>query len=193
MSSCLARFRFPEERRVAPHLNRSSASRHEPRTMSWPRMSRALSARRGVADHPARAIGSPHRTENILGALRPPGVRRHDRRSSPAPRALRVRRDELSMRRHRAESTTRPSGRALVGRTMRWPLVLAADPRCAGIAVVRVPPPASNVAWQLPSTAALSVPRYVVAAEGSRGGINAASDLRRPRRSLRRGAVGRAP
>jgi hypothetical protein len=58
---------------------------------------------------------------------------------------------------------------AVLGNDDAVPLVLAADP-LRRLAVLRVPEPPAGVAWQLPQIDTLSVPRYVAAAEGSRGG-----------------------
>lgn len=157
----LARFRFPEERAApAPQpLERLIARATYPELAAdvarlEGRVAASLLVLRGQSTQPPE----PRSLQQLL-----------DRRVSDTATAifvpaLRIR-DDIAV----ALLDRDVIVQGIVGQDDAVPFVLASDP-LRRLAVVRVPPPPANSAWQLPSTTTLSVPRYVVAAEGSRGG-----------------------
>lgn len=158
----LARFRFPEERRVAPApqpLERLSArATYDELAADVARLERRVAASLVVLRGQSARSTEPKTLQGLFDR-RAPGAK-----TAVFLPALRVR-DDIAVTLLNHDTTIQ----AVVGQDDAVPLVLAADP-LRRLAVVRVPPPASNAAWQLPSMATLSVPRYLVAAEGSRGG-----------------------
>jgi hypothetical protein len=158
----LARFRFPEESRAAPApppLERLTArATYDELAADVARLERRVSSSLVVLRVQPTRFAEPRTLQQLI-----------DRRGSGPTAslfvpALRIR-DQMAI----ALLDRGVTVQAVLGHDDAVPLVLAADP-LRRLAIVRVPPPPANAAWQLPSIASLPVPRYVAAIEGSHGG-----------------------
>lgn len=158
----LARFRFPEDSRAAPApppLERLTArATYDELAADVARLERRISPSLLVLRTQSTRPAEPRTLQQLI----------ERRGSGRAPSlfvpALRIR-DEMAIALLDRDTTVQ----AVLGQVDAVPLVLAADP-LRRLAIVRVPPPPANSAWQLPSMATVPVPRYVAAIEGSRGG-----------------------
>lgn len=159
----LAQFRFPEEGRPAapapPPLERLAArATYDELAADVARLERRISPSLVVLRAQSTRAGQPRTLQQLL-----------DRRSAVPESAmfvpaLRIRTD-IAVALLDGDMTVQ----GVLGYDEAVPLVLAFDP-LRRLAVVRVPEPPAGVAWQVPQIDPPSVPRYVVAAEGSRGG-----------------------
>lgn len=158
----LARFRFPDEGRAAPApppLERLMArATYDELAADLARLERRISSSLVVLRAQSTRPAEPRTLEQLIERRGPVST------SSMFIPALRIR-DEMAMALLDRDMTVQ----AVLGQADAVPLVLAADP-LRRLAIVRVPPPPANAAWQLPSLDTVSVPRYVAAIEGSRGG-----------------------
>lgn len=158
----LARFRFPAEQRIEPPpqpLERLAAratydelasivQRVEQRVAPWMVVLQA-------------AIDRPDQPQNLNDVL---GSSAAVDGSGQFLVALRIRPDVAVMR--------LPAGARIQGvlnNADAVPLVIAED-RIRQMALVRVPPPPAGVEWRATPAQTITVPRYVVAVEGSQGG-----------------------
>lgn len=158
----LAQFRFPTEDRPAPA----------------PQPLERLAARATYDELAADVARLERRLASSLVVLRTQMPQRREPRTlqqlldhGTSGMASTVYVPALRIRSDTAVALLAPSAtvEGVVGRDDALPLLVATD-AMRRLAVVRVPEPPSGIGWQVPQLESLSSPRYLVTAEGSRGG-----------------------